>query len=99
MPLGIVPPRRPPSHRPNCQPRTPHSAPGMRRSRGRATVLDRIPQGVLWLRETHSLSATQNVHPSGRLMEILIAEDQPTAALFLSRTLEKLGHHVAIARD
>jgi diguanylate cyclase (GGDEF)-like protein len=32
-------------------------------------------------------------------MEILIAEDQPTAALFLSRTLEKLGHHVAIALD
>jgi len=32
-------------------------------------------------------------------MQILIAEDQPTAALFLSRTLEKMGHHVAVARD
>jgi diguanylate cyclase (GGDEF)-like protein len=32
-------------------------------------------------------------------MKILIAEDQPTAALFLSRTLEKMGHGVAVARD
>jgi len=32
-------------------------------------------------------------------MKILIAEDQPTAALFLSRTLEKLGHQVSVARD
>jgi len=32
-------------------------------------------------------------------MKILIAEDQPTAALFLSRTLEKLGHEVVVAHD
>jgi diguanylate cyclase (GGDEF)-like protein len=32
-------------------------------------------------------------------MKILIAEDQPTAALFLRRTLEKMGHEVAIAPD
>jgi diguanylate cyclase (GGDEF)-like protein len=32
-------------------------------------------------------------------MKILIAEDQPTAAVYLSRILEKLGHHVALATD
>ncbi len=32
-------------------------------------------------------------------MKILIAEDQPTAALFLRRNLEKMGHEVAIAPD
>jgi len=32
-------------------------------------------------------------------MKILIAEDQPTAALFLRRALERMGHEVAIAPD
>jgi diguanylate cyclase len=32
-------------------------------------------------------------------MKILIAEDQPTAALFLRRMLEKMGHQVIIAAD
>jgi diguanylate cyclase (GGDEF)-like protein len=32
-------------------------------------------------------------------MTILIAEDQPTAALFLQRMLEKMGHQVIIAAD
>ncbi len=32
-------------------------------------------------------------------MKILIAEDQPTAALFLARTLEKMGHQVSVGRD
>ena len=32
-------------------------------------------------------------------MKILIAEDQPTAALFLRRTLEKMGHEATIAPD
>ncbi|MGO9463557.1 MAG: response regulator [Isosphaeraceae bacterium] len=32
-------------------------------------------------------------------MKILIAEDQPTVALFLSRILETIGHHVSVARD
>jgi two-component system chemotaxis response regulator CheY len=32
-------------------------------------------------------------------MKILIAEDQPTAALFLSRILEKMGHDVVVTRD
>lgn len=32
-------------------------------------------------------------------MKILIAEDQPTAAIFLSHTLEQMGHHVVVASD
>jgi two-component system cell cycle response regulator len=32
-------------------------------------------------------------------MKILIAEDQPPAALFLCRTLEKMGHEVMVASD
>jgi diguanylate cyclase (GGDEF)-like protein len=32
-------------------------------------------------------------------MKILIAEDQPVAALFLRRMLEKLGHHAEVAPD
>ena len=32
-------------------------------------------------------------------MKILIAEDQPTAALFLRRTLERMGHEVEVAAD
>jgi diguanylate cyclase (GGDEF)-like protein len=32
-------------------------------------------------------------------MKILIAEDQKTAAYFLSRTLEQMGHHVVVASD
>jgi diguanylate cyclase (GGDEF)-like protein len=32
-------------------------------------------------------------------MKILIAEDQPPAALFLRRMLEKMGHEVAVAAD
>ena len=32
-------------------------------------------------------------------MKILIAEDQPPAALFLRRTLEKMGHEAAVAPD
>ncbi|MGP0067614.1 MAG: diguanylate cyclase [Isosphaeraceae bacterium] len=32
-------------------------------------------------------------------MKILIAEDQPTAALFLRRTLEKMGHEATVAPD
>jgi diguanylate cyclase (GGDEF)-like protein len=32
-------------------------------------------------------------------MKILIAEDQPTAALFLRRMLEKMGHEVVLAPD
>jgi diguanylate cyclase (GGDEF)-like protein len=32
-------------------------------------------------------------------MQILLAEDQPTAAIFLCRTLEKMGHHVTVASD
>jgi diguanylate cyclase (GGDEF)-like protein len=32
-------------------------------------------------------------------MNILIAEDQPTAALFLRRMLEKMGHEVVVAAD
>ncbi len=32
-------------------------------------------------------------------MKILIAEDQPTAALFLRRTIEKMGHETAVAPD
>jgi diguanylate cyclase len=32
-------------------------------------------------------------------MKILIAEDQPPAALFLRRTLEKMGHQVIVAAD
>jgi len=32
-------------------------------------------------------------------MKILIAEDQPTAALFLRRTIEKMGHQATIAPD
>ena len=32
-------------------------------------------------------------------MKILIAEDQPVAALYLRRTLEKLGHHAEVAPD
>jgi diguanylate cyclase (GGDEF)-like protein len=32
-------------------------------------------------------------------MKILIAEDQPPAALYLRRTLEKMGHEAAVASD
>src|SRR5271156_973086 len=32
-------------------------------------------------------------------MKILIAEDQPTAALFLRRTIEKMGHEATVAPD
>ncbi len=32
-------------------------------------------------------------------MKILVAEDQPTAALFLSRILERMGHQVVLASD
>ena len=32
-------------------------------------------------------------------MKILIAEDQPTSALYLRRTIEKLGHEVTVAPD
>jgi diguanylate cyclase (GGDEF)-like protein len=32
-------------------------------------------------------------------MKILIAEDQPTAALFLRRVIEKMGHEAAVAPD
>jgi diguanylate cyclase (GGDEF)-like protein len=32
-------------------------------------------------------------------MKILIAEDQPTSALFLRRTIEKMGHEAAVAPD
>ena len=32
-------------------------------------------------------------------MKILIAEDQPTAALFLRRTLERMGHEPTVAPD
>ncbi len=32
-------------------------------------------------------------------MKILIAEDQPTVALFLARILETMGHDVSVARD
>jgi diguanylate cyclase (GGDEF)-like protein len=32
-------------------------------------------------------------------MNILIAEDQPPAALYLLRTLERIGHEVTVARD
>jgi diguanylate cyclase (GGDEF)-like protein len=32
-------------------------------------------------------------------MKILIAEDQPPAALFLRRTLERMGHEVAVTAD
>ena len=32
-------------------------------------------------------------------MKILIAEDQPPAALYLRRTLERLGHETAVASD
>lgn len=32
-------------------------------------------------------------------MKILIAEDQPPSALFLARTLQRLGHEVVVARD
>ena len=32
-------------------------------------------------------------------MKILIAEDQPPAALFLQRMLEKMGHRVIVAAD
>lgn len=32
-------------------------------------------------------------------MRILIAEDQPTSALFLLRTLERMGHEVDVAHD
>ena len=32
-------------------------------------------------------------------MKILIAEDQPPAALFLRRTLEKMGHEAVVAPD
>lgn len=32
-------------------------------------------------------------------MKILIAEDQPPAALYLRRTLEKMGHEVTVAFD
>ena len=32
-------------------------------------------------------------------MKILIAEDQPAAALFLRRTLEKMGHEADLAPD
>ena len=32
-------------------------------------------------------------------MKILIAEDQPVAALYLRRTLEKMGHQPCIAPD
>jgi diguanylate cyclase len=36
---------------------------------------------------------------SGNNMMIVIAEDQPPAALFLRRMLEKMGHEVVVARD
>ena len=32
-------------------------------------------------------------------MKILIAEDQPPAALYLRRTLEKMGHETTVAPD
>jgi diguanylate cyclase (GGDEF)-like protein len=35
----------------------------------------------------------------GLCVKIVIAEDQPVAALFLTRTLERMGHEVTLARD
>src|SRR5207248_2038950 len=39
------------------------------------------------------------LRPEVCLMKILIAADQPPAALFLRRTLEKMGHEAIVAVD
>ena len=61
------------------------------RRRGRRRV-DGAWEGVRAALEDYLVVEIEN-------MKILIAEDQPTAALYLRRTLEKMGHEADVAPD